>query len=168
LLKQEKGIEIGNIFPLGTKYSESFDLKFKNKSGEEKFVIMASYGIGIGRLMSAIVETHNDAKGILWPKEVAPFLIHIIPVEIGDKKVEAMAKKIYQNGQEKTKRVIYDDRRSVSVGEKFAESDLLGIPFKVIVSKKTLEKDSVEIEERSGKKSRLIKIKEVLDFNFYV
>jgi len=168
LLKQKKGIEIGNIFPLGTKYSESFDLKFKDKSGEEKFVIMASYGIGIGRLMSAIVEMHNDAKGILWPKEVAPFLIHIIPVEIGDKKVEAMAKKIYQNGQEKTKRVIYDDRRSVSVGEKFAESDLLGIPFKVIVSKKTLEKDSVEIEERSGKKSRLIKIKEVLDFNFYV
>jgi prolyl-tRNA synthetase len=167
LLKKEKGIEIGNIFPLGTKYSESFDLKFKDKSGEEKFVIMASYGIGVGRLMSAIVETHNDAKGIIWPEEVAPFLIHIIPVEIDDRKVEETAKTIYQNGQEKIKRVIYDDRRSVSAGEKFAESDLLGIPLKVIVSKKTLEKGLVELEERKSKKRRFIKIKEAIKLNFY-
>ena len=168
LLKKERGIEIGNIFPLGDKYSKSFDLKFRDKSGKEKFVIMASYGIGVGRLMSAIVETHNDEKGIIWPKEVAPFLIHIIPVEIDDSKVKETAKKLYKNGQEKTKRVIYDDRRNVSAGEKFAESDLLGIPFKIIVSKKTLEKDSVEIEQRHGKKSRIIKIKDAMNFNFYV
>jgi len=168
LLKKEKGVEVGNIFPLGDRYSKSFDLKFMDKLGKEKFVIMASYGIGIGRLMSVIIEASNDTKGIIWPKEVAPFLVHIIPVEINDNKVEKIAKKLYDNGQEKIKRVIYDDRRSVSVGEKFAESDLLGIPFKIIVSRKTLEKDSVEIEERGTKKSKLIKIKDVMNFNFYV
>jgi len=168
LLKKEKGIEIGNIFPLGTKYSKSFDLKFKDKLGKEKFVIMASYGIGVGRLMSAIVEIHNDTRGIIWPKEIAPFLIHIIPVEIDDKRVEKTAKNIYHNGQKKTKRVIYDDRRGVSAGEKFAESDLLGIPLKVIVSKKTLKKGVVELEERKSRKRRFIKIKEAIKFNFYV
>jgi len=168
LLRKEKGVEVGNIFPLGDKYSKSFDLKFMDKLGKEKFVIMASYGIGVGRLMSVIVEASNDTKGIIWPKEVAPFLVHIIPVEINDNKVEKIAKKLYNNGQEKIKRVIYDDRRSVSVGEKFTESDLLGIPFKIIVSRKTLEKDSVEIEERGTKKSKLIKIKDAMNFNFYV
>ncbi|MBU3918454.1 hypothetical protein KKC63_00885 [Patescibacteria group bacterium] len=168
LLKKERGIEVGNIFPLGDKYSKSFDLKFKDELGKEKFVIMASYGIGVGRLISTIVEVHNDDKGIIWPKEVAPFLVHIVPVEINDNKVEKTAKKLYDNGQEKIKRVIYDDRRNVSTGEKFAESDLLGIPFKIIISKKTLEKDSVEIEQRDGKKSQLIKIKDAMNFNFYV
>jgi len=140
----------------------------EKKLGKEKFVIMASYGIGVGRLMSAIVEIHNDTRGIIWPKEIAPFLIHIIPVEIDDKRVEKTAKNIYHNGQKKTKRVIYDDRRGVSVGEKFAESDLLGIPFKIIVSKKTLKKGVVELEERKSRKRRFIKIKEAIKFNFYV
>jgi len=118
--------------------------------------------------MSAIVEIHNDTRGIIWPKEIAPFLIHIIPVEIDDKRVEKTAKNIYHNGQKKTKRVIYDDRRGVSAGEKFAESDLLGIPLKVIVSKKTLKKGVVELEERKSRKRRFIKIKEAIKFNFYV
>jgi len=157
VLKRERGIEVGNIFPLGTKYSKAFGLKFKDKTGKEKYVIMASYGIGIGRLMSAIVETHNDAKGIVWPKQVAPFLVHIIPKELDDNKVRKTAERIYNHGQEETKRVIYDDREGISIGQKFVESDLLGIPFKVIVSRNNLDKGVLETEERKTGKTKFIK-----------
>lgn len=164
ILDSKRGIEIGNIFPLGTKYSEAFDLKFRDQNGEQKFAIMASYGIGVGRLMAAIVEVNHDEKGMIWPKEVAPFLFHIIPVEIEDKKVRETAEKLYNNGQKLAKRVIYDDRRDRAIGEKFAESDLLGIPFRFLVSKKTLKQDSVEIKERGSEKTKLVKIKEALKF----
>jgi len=164
ILNSKRGIEIGNIFPLGTKYSKAFNLKFRDEKGEQKFVIMASYGIGIGRLMAAIVELNHDEKGIIWPKEVAPFLFHIIPVEIDDKKVLETAEALYKNGQKLGKKVIYDDRKGRAIGEKFAEADLLGVPFRILVSKKTLQKDSVEIKERGSEKAKLVKIKEALKF----
>jgi prolyl-tRNA synthetase len=155
--EEKKGVEVGNIFKMGTKYSLPFDLKFRDKDGSEKSVLMGCYGIGLGRLMGAIVEVNHDEKGIIWPKEVAPFLVHLIPIE-DNKKIKATALKIYQDLQKKNIEVLYDDRWDKSVGGKFAESDLIGIPYRVVVSEKTLKANSVEVKERNKKQAKLIKI----------
>jgi len=156
--KEEKAIEVGNIFKLGTKYSLPFDLKFKDKEGQEKPVIMGCYGIGLSRVMGAIVETNYDDKGIIWPKNIAPFLVHLIDIG-NNKKIKNRATKIYQNLQKEGISVLYDDREDKSAGEKFAEADLIGIPFRVVVSEKTLLKNSVEIKERNKKSVKIVKIK---------
>ena len=150
---------MGNIFKLGTKFSLPFELKFKDKDGVEKPVIMGCYGIGLSRAMGAIVEANNDEKGIVWPKEVAPFMVHLI--SIGEGKVKTTAFKIYQELQKENIQVLYDDREGKSAGEKFAESDLMGIPFRVVVSEKTLAKNSVELKERSKGAVKLVKIKQL-------
>jgi len=147
-----KAVEVGNIFKLGTKYSLPFDLKFKDKDDKEKPVIMGCYGIGLPRLMASAVESNNDSKGIIWPKEISPFDIHLISLNKNEE-----SDKLYNDLQKKGFSVLYDDRDNVSAGEKFAESDLIGISKRIVVSEKTLEKDSVEIKERSKKESSLIK-----------
>lgn len=157
-LKQSKGIELGNIFPLGTKYSEPFDLCFIDRDGKKKLVIMASYGIGIGRLMAAIVEVKHDEEGIVWPKEVAPCLVHLVALEMREKRIKDQAEKIYRDLQEQGIEVLYDDRKEIRIGEKLAESDLIGIPYRIVLSKKTLELRSVEIKSRGKKGVKLVKI----------
>jgi len=158
--EEKKAVEVGNIFKMGTKYSLPFDLKFKDKDGSEKPVIMGCYGIGLGRLMGAVVEVNHDDRGIIWPKSIAPFLAHLI--QLGDnKKVETMAQKIYQDLQKEGIQVLYDDRQDKSAGEKFAEADLIGIPYRIVVSEKTLAKNSVELKERSKSTVKLIKIKQL-------
>lgn len=163
--QKEKAIEVGNIFKLGTKYSKSFHFVFKDRDGKEKPVIMGCYGIGLGRLMGTIVEIYHDKNGILWPEEVAPFAYHLIPIFSGksetDKKINNTCEKIYKNlssGQNNKNSVFYDDRQSVSAGEKFADSDLIGIPKRIVVSEKTLAKNCVEIKKRRNNKITLIKI----------
>ena len=121
-------------------------------------VFMGSYGIGLSRLMGAIVEVLNDNKGIIWPESVAPFDIHLINL-IDDKKV---ADKIYQNMIDNKIDVLYDDRDKTP-GEKFADADLIGIPLRVVISEKTLAKDSVEIKKRNSKEIELIKIDKIID-----
>jgi prolyl-tRNA synthetase len=159
--EEKKAIEVGNIFHLGTKFSLPFDLKFKDKDGAEKPVIMGCYGIGLGRCMGAVVETNYDERGIIWPKEIAPFLVHLIEMKSDNKKVKATTEKIYQDLKKIGIQVLYDDRQDKSAGEKFAEADLLGIPFRVVVSEKTLAKNSVELKERSKSGIKLIKIKQL-------
>lgn len=156
---EKKAVEVGNIFKLGTKYSLPFDLKFRDKDGIEKPVIMGCYGIGISRAMGAVVEANYDDKGIVWPKEVAPFLVHLI--SIGEGKIRNTAEKIYQDLQKNNIQVLYDDREDKSAGEKFAEADLIGIPFRVVVSEKTLAKNSVELKERNKSTAKLVKIKQL-------
>ena len=156
--EEKKAIEVGNIFKLGTKYSLPFDLKFKDKDGREKPVIMGCYGIGLSRLMGAIVETNHDDKGIIWPKEVAPFLVHLIEIKSSRSKVKSISEKIYADLQKEKIEVLYDDRQDKSVGEKFAEADLLGIPYRVVISEKTLAKNCVEVKERNKNQARLVKI----------
>jgi prolyl-tRNA synthetase len=160
--EEKKAVEVGNIFKLGTKYSLPFDLKFKDKDGTEKPVIMGCYGIGLSRGMGAIVEANHDDKGIIWPKEVAPFLVHLIAIKSDKKIVKATAEKIYQDLQKENIQVLYDDREDKSPGEKFAEADLIGIPFRVVVSEKTLAKNSVELKERSKNVVKLIKMKQLI------
>ena len=152
-----RGIEVGNIFPLGTKYSKDFDLCFIDSHGKKQFVIMGCYGIGLGRLMATIVEVNHDSKGIIWPKEVAPFQIHLIPIEIEDKTVKSVADNIYENLHKENIEVLYDEREEVGPGEKLVESDLLGIPIRVVVSKKTLQKNQVEVKERRSTRINLVK-----------
>ena len=161
-LKQEKGIEIGNIFPLGTKYSKAFNLYFTDQKGKKQLVIMASYGIGVGRLLATIVETHHDKDGIIWPKEVAPYLVHLVPIEVEKKKAE----KIYQDLQKQGIEVLYDDREGISPGQKLTESDLLGIPYRLVISKKTLKSGSLELKERAKKQAKLVKINKLSIIKF--
>jgi len=151
-LIEERGIEIGNIFPLGTKYSKAFDFTFKDKDGNTKPVIMASYGIGVGRLMATIIEAHHDDKGIVWPSEVAPFQVHLINLQGDDK--------LYDNLVKKGIDVLYDDR-DVSVGQKLAEADLIGIPHRLVVGGKN--KDLIEFKERRRNKIELIKEKDLYE-----
>ncbi|MEK7536987.1 MAG: aminoacyl--tRNA ligase-related protein [Patescibacteria group bacterium] len=153
-VQEKKSIEVGNIFPLGLKYSEAFGLKYLDKDGGQKHVVMGSYGIGISRLMGTIVEIHNDGIGILWPENVAPFKVHLIALNHRNQE----AGKIYEDLQNAGVEVLYDDRLDQSPGEKFADADLIGCPFRVIVSEKTLEKDSVEFKKRAEDKSILVNL----------
>ncbi len=155
--EEKKAVEVGNIFKMGTRFSAPFDLKFTDRDAQDKPVLMGCYGIGLGRLMGAIIETSHDGKGIIWPKSVAPFLVHLIELDKGQK-VAKVAEKLYTDLQNKGIEVLYDDRQGKSAGEKFAEADLIGIPYRVVISEKTLEKNSVEIKERSQESAKLIKI----------
>jgi len=152
--EEAKGVEVGNIFKLNDRYSVPFDLKFKDEKGKENPVLMGCYGIGLGRLLGAIVEMNNDENGIIWPEEVAPFDVHLIV--LGNVKKEA--DKLYDRLSKQGKSVLYDDREDVSGGQKLAEADLIGIPERWVISEKTLEKKSVEIKKRNESKSKLQKL----------
>ncbi|MEK7181489.1 MAG: aminoacyl--tRNA ligase-related protein [Patescibacteria group bacterium] len=152
-IKEEKAIEVGNIFPLGTKYSEAFGLKFRDEKGVEKEVVMGSYGIGLGRVMATVCEIHHDDKGIIWPEAVAPFRVHLIELPGGK------GDKIYEDLQQAGVEVLYDDRE-ISAGEKFAEADLIGIPWRLVVSSKTSGK--VEVKKRDAKVIKLVLPKQLL------
>lgn len=145
-----KAIEVGNIFPLGTRFSEALNLKFKDESGVEKSVIMGSYGIGLGRLMGTVVETLSDEKGIVWPKEIAPFHVHLLSLS---EKTKEYADEIYTKLVFAGVEVLYDDR-DVRAGQKFADSDLIGIPTRVVIGEKTLESKMLEIKDRATGKTK--------------
>ncbi len=158
-LKKEKAIEVGNIFPLGTKFSDAFGLTYKNKEGKDLPVIMGCYGIGVSRLMGTIAEVHNDAKGIAWPKEVAPYDVHLI--EISDKgQVISGADKVYDALRKEGVGVLFDDREDVAPGAKFADADLVGILVRLVVSKRN--GDKIEFKKRQDEKSELLNLEEVL------
>jgi prolyl-tRNA synthetase len=140
-----KACEVGNIFPLNTKFTDAVGYTFTDVDGTQKQVYMGSYGIGISRLIGVIAEKFHDDKGIIWPESIAPFKVHLI--HIGDEgKVEA--EKLYNQLIEKKVEVLWDDREDVSVGNKFADADLIGIPYRVLVSKKSLENGGFEVKIR--------------------
>jgi prolyl-tRNA synthetase len=145
--------EVGNIFSLGTKFSSALDLKYKDEKGEDREVIMGSYGIGPARVMGVMVELLSDEGGLVWPHEVAPYAVHLVSLhkEEGDE-VYNYAKDIYEKLTSSGVEVFWDDRTGHGTGEKLADADLLGIPMRVIASSKTLAEGSVEIKERKAKK----------------
>ncbi len=157
-LSEKNGIEIGHTFFLGTKYSQAMKAEFADQAGRQKPIVMGCYGIGLGRLIAAIVEANHDGQGIAWPDLVAPFDIHLIALA-GDR-VKPAAEKLYQALTQQGKQVLFDDRDKTA-GEKFAEADLIGIPLRMVVSEKTLEKGAVEIKKRASNKTELIKIDKV-------
>ena len=146
-LVEKKAIESGNIFHLGTKFSEPLGLMFKDEHGDQKPVIMGSYGLGPSRLMGTLVEVLSDEKGIVWPKEVAPFGVHLVEISGGDEEVKTYADSLYTKLTDAGVEVLYDDR-DVRAGEKFGDSVLLGIPLRAIVSRKTLEQGKIETVDR--------------------
>ncbi len=158
-LEVKKAIEVGNIFKLKDRFSRAFNLTFCDEKGKKKFVLMGCYGIGLGRLMGAIVEVYHDEKGIVWPKETAPFNVHLLSLT-GEK----MPEKLYQDLLKQNIEVLYDDRKDKSAGEKFADADLIGIPLRVVVSERTLKSNSAEIKERGKKESKLVKIPHLSQF----
>jgi prolyl-tRNA synthetase len=154
-LVEKKAIEVGNIFSLGTKYSAPFDLKYTDEKGEDKLVIMGCYGIGLGRLMGTIVETLSDDKGIIWPEAVAPFKVHILALG-EDETVNTKATELYTDLVTKGIEVLFDDRKGMTAGEKFADADLLGMPYRVVVSTRSLKDGGYEIKKRTEEKGKVV------------
>ena len=146
-LTEEKAIEVGNIFPLGTRFSDAFGLAYTDENGNTIPVVMGCYCIGPGRLMGAIVEALSDDKGIVWPGSVAPFAVHLVALNTENDEVRDYADTIYTALRERGVEVLYDDR-PLRAGEKFADSDLIGIPYRVVVSEKTKEQNAFEVVER--------------------
>lgn len=151
-LVEEKAIEVGNIFKLGSKYSEPLGLVFTDEKGESKPVVMGCYGIGPGRVMGTIVETFADESGIVWPESVAPFRVHLVSVG-NSSEVSLACEVLYKKLNDLGIETLYDDR-DLRPGEKFADSDLLGIPTRVVISEKTLEKSVLEVKNRKSGESK--------------
>lgn len=148
-------IEVGHIFKLGTKYSEAMGLNYLTEKGEKCPVIMGCYGIGITRIISAVIESHHDSRGIIWPKEVSPFDVHLVSVNPSDQKVYAASERLHDELATAGLDVIWDNR-DVSAGVKFADADLLGIPIRLIVGKKFVEKGMVDVKTRAdGRESEV-------------
>ena len=146
-LVEKKAIEVGNIFNLKTRYSDAFDFGFMDESGKKQQILMGCYGIGITRLMGTLVEVFHDERGMIWPESVAPYKVHLLHLGKEDE-VMQKTEEIYKQLMEAGVEVLYDDR-DISPGEKLGDADLIGCPVRLVVSKKTLEKGSVEIKKRS-------------------
>lgn len=157
----KKAVEVGNIFSLGTKFSDAFDLTYSDEKGNKQKVIMGSYGIGPGRVMGTIAEVLSDQNGLVWPESVSPFAIHFISIEDKNGKVKEEADKLYNEFVKKGVEVLYDDR-DVRAGEKFADSDLIGIPKRIVISEKTLESGSVEVKDRKTGKVGMERIEKFI------
>lgn len=154
--EQIPAVEAGQVFSLGTKYSKAMGAKFVGGDGKEHEIVMGCYGIGLGRLLSTIVEAFHDEHGIIWPEEVAPFQVHLISLG-NNEEVNKEAEKIYQKLVKKDVEVLWDDRDE-SAGGKLADADLIGIPQRYIVSEKTLKEDSIEVKKRASDSVSLQKI----------
>lgn len=154
---EQKSIEVGNIFKLKNKYTHAFDFKYKDEIGASHPVIMGCYGIGISRLMGALVEVFHDEKGMIWPESVAPFKVHLMALG-NDESARAKAEELYETLTRASVEVLYDDRVKASTGEKLSDADLIGIPYRLIVSPKTLAENSVEIKKRNEKGARLVSL----------
>ena len=161
-LKENKSIEVGNIFSLKTKFSEPFDLKFTDENGQERLMIMGCYGIGVSRLMGTAVETSNDENGIIWPETIVPYKVHLIDLKGKTGRSSQLAEEFYEKMTKNGIEVLFDDRDDLRAGEKFADADLIGIPYRVIVSEKTAENDSAEIKKRGEVKSEVLPIDKIM------
>ncbi len=157
-LREEKAIEVGNIFKLGNRFSKDFGFRYTDENGDKKDVIMGCYGIGPSRVMGTVVETHNDDRGIIWPEEISPFRVHLIGLKTQNSKLNA--DDIYNELLEAGVEVLYDDRE-VGAGEKFADADLIGCPVRIVVSERTLKKNSVEMKRRDGDDAELVGVDEI-------
>lgn len=146
-LEKTQAIEVAHIFQLGTKYSQAQGAKFLDENGKEKVIIMGCYGIGVSRLLSAVIEKNNDKDGIIWSKEVSPFDILILPVQISDKKVLSLGEKLFQTLEKENFKVLLDDRE-IPAGSRFKDADLIGIPLRVTIGKENLSLGKIEIKIR--------------------
>ncbi len=160
-LASTHGIEVGHIFKLETTYSSKFDASYIDEKGESHPIVMGCYGMGLSRLMAAAVEQNHDDKGIIWPVSIAPYPVYLCPLYREDSKVAEVAEKLYEDLGAEGVEVLFDDREE-SPGVKFNDADLLGIPFRVTISPRTLQKNSVELKRRSEKESALVPMEKIV------
>ena len=160
-LKAARGIEVGHIFKLGTKYSEAMDCRYLDSAGQQHAVVMGCYGIGVTRIAAACVEQHHDDKGIVWPPHVAPFHAHVIALNPEDPAVTAQAEDVCRRLEAERIEVLFDDRPA-RAGEKFSDADLIGIPVRITVSKRTAEQGKVEYKLRKEAKAEILTLEEAV------
>jgi len=156
-LRLTRGVELGHIFKLGTKYSEALGAAFLDKDGQKKPLVMGCYGIGMGRLLAAVIEESHDEKGIIWPPEIAPYQIHLVALDIGQAEVSEAAEGLYGALLARGYEVLYDDREE-SPGVKFNDADLIGLPLRLTVSRRTLEVGGVEVKRRDEESSEVLEL----------
>lgn len=161
-LEAVRGIEVGNIFQLGDVYTRDMGMTFKNQNGDDVYPIMGCYGIGVGRLVGTIAESCRDDKGLIWPEAVAPWKVQICALKDKENKVSALSDALYQKLTAAKVEVLYDER-DIRAGAMFAEADLLGIPYRIVMSKKTLEDGCVEWSNREGTLKERVALEEVVD-----
>ncbi len=154
-LSLSRGIEVGHVFKLGTFISERFGASFLDNDGKSRPIVMGSYGIGLGRLLAAMVEQSHDDKGIIWPLSIAPYQVHLCPLSLDKPGIAATADKVYQGLQREGIEVLFDDRDD-SPGIKFNDADLLGMPLRLTLSPRTMQSDSVEAKWRTEKEAQLL------------
>jgi prolyl-tRNA synthetase len=154
-LEIKRGVEVGNIFAYGTYYSDKLNTTFLAEDGARKAFVGGSYGIGVGRAVQTIIETHHDDKGIVWPPQVAPYHVHLLALPVNDETVRAKAETLVGELETRGIEVLYDDRDE-SAGVKFADADLLGIPLRVTVSKRNLKENAAELRLRSASDSQMV------------
>jgi len=155
-----KASEVGNIFPLYTKFTEAFNYRFIDRDGKEKPIYMGCYGIGPSRIMGIIVEKFHDEKGIIWPSSVSPFGVHLIGLDLRDESIKSKVGQVYKVLKENNVEVLFDDREETTAGNKFADADLIGIPVRLVISKRT--GDKIEYKQRKESKSELLSIDQLL------
>lgn len=159
-LMYKRGIELGNIFQLGRKYTEAMGMRFQDEAGNSDIPIMGCYGIGVGRLLGSVIEAKHDAYGPIWPIAIAPWQVHICALNLDDPQVATVADTIYSELLAHDVEVLYDDRNE-RAGSQFADADLLGIPFRLIVSEKNIANGQVELKRRGERISRFVALGEV-------
>lgn len=166
-LSEVKGSEVGNIFNLGTKYTDAFKVDFTDDQGQAKRVLMGCYGIGTSRLVGTIVETFHDDNGIIWPKSVAPYQVHLVSLSSKEptilEQINTTASSLYDELISQGIEVFWDDRTDISAGAKFADADLIGIPLRLVVSEKTLRENSIEWKERSSEEAKLVGVTDIVE-----
>ncbi len=160
-LKKGRASEVGNVFDLGRKYSESFDLTLADSKGNDVHPFMGCYGIGTTRVMGVIVEKNNDKNGIIWPASVAPYDVHL--VTLGEGSIMKKSSDLHDQLQKAGIEVLWDDRDDVSAGEKFNDADLIGIPIRLVVSNRSLSKDGVEVKMRDEEEENIVEIDKVVE-----
>lgn len=161
-LSSARGIEVGHIFKLGTMFSEKMGAFFLDQNGEQKPIVMGSYGIGIGRLLATVIERHHDDKGIIWPLSLAPYQVYLCGLGMDRTDVAAASEKLYTDLQSKGVEVLFDDRTE-SAGVRFNDADLLGMPMRIVISQRTLKSQSAEVKWRSTSESLILPLEGLTD-----
>lgn len=159
-LVEHRGIEVGNIFTLGTNKAESLDLYYTDEKGNKIPAFIGSYGIGLGRLMGTVVEVLSDDKGIVWPEAIAPFAVHLLVLG-DDETVSKEANSVYESLSKAGVEVLFDDRAGISPGEKFSDADLLGIPNRLVVSTRSIKEGGIELKKRIEEKGKIVSVDEL-------
>lgn len=160
-LRAERGVEVGNIFKLGTRYTEAMGARFLDQDGELKPVVMGSYGIGIGRLLACVAEMHHDDYGLIWPISIAPYPVHLLTLGPADSEATAVAERLYAELQAAGIDVLFDDRDR-SPGVKFNDADLIGLPLRLTVAARGLQQQSVELKRRDQKDRELVPLANII------